>query len=121
MERIPARAANNVPAASRATKRMTSGPALISGEIILPLPNGYHDRLYYRSSKLFGQGRLGTQLSNEIIEVFDTLRTFLWLNRTMKELAFLKLGGSLITDKTQPYTPRLDVIEDVALQISTAL
>ena len=39
----------------------------------------------------------------------------------MKELIFLKLGGSLITDKTQPYTPRLDVIEDVALQISTAL
>ena len=39
----------------------------------------------------------------------------------MKELIFLKLGGSLITDKTQPYTPRLDMIEDVALQISTAL
>ncbi len=39
----------------------------------------------------------------------------------MKELIFLKLGGSLITDKTQPYTPRLDIIEDIALQISTAL
>jgi isopentenyl phosphate kinase len=39
----------------------------------------------------------------------------------MKELVFLKLGGSLITDKTQPYTPRLDIIEDAALQISTAL
>ena len=39
----------------------------------------------------------------------------------MKELVFLKLGGSLITDKTQPYSPQLDVIEDVALQISTAL
>ena len=39
----------------------------------------------------------------------------------MKELIFLKLGGSLITDKTQPYTPRLDIIEDVALQISTGL
>ena len=39
----------------------------------------------------------------------------------MKELVFLKLGGSLITDKTQPYTPRLDVIEDIALQIATAL
>lgn len=45
----------------------------------------------------------------------------MWLNRNMKELVFLKLGGSLITDKTQPYTPKLDVIEDVALQISTAL
>jgi isopentenyl phosphate kinase len=39
----------------------------------------------------------------------------------MKELIFLKLGGSLITDKTQAYTPRLDIIEDVALQISTTL
>lgn len=39
----------------------------------------------------------------------------------MKELVFLKLGGSLITDKTQPYTPKVDVIEDVALQILTAL
>ena len=54
---------------------------------------------------------------------FDYMRTLgvLWLNRDMKELIFLKLGGSLITDKTQPYTPRLDIIEDVALQISTAL
>ncbi|MBN2117409.1 MAG: isopentenyl phosphate kinase family protein [Anaerolineales bacterium] len=39
----------------------------------------------------------------------------------MKELIFLKLGGSLITDKTQPYTPKLDIIEDAALQIATAL
>jgi len=39
----------------------------------------------------------------------------------MKELIFLKLGGSLITDKTQPYTPKLDFIEEAALQISTAL
>lgn len=39
----------------------------------------------------------------------------------MKELIFLKLGGSLITDKTQPYTPKLNIIEDVALQISDAL
>jgi len=36
-------------------------------------------------------------------------------------LVFLKLGGSLITDKTQAYTPRVDVIEDAALQISTTL
>ena len=39
----------------------------------------------------------------------------------MKELVFLKLGGSLITDKTQPYTPLLDVMNDLALQIATAL
>ena len=45
----------------------------------------------------------------------------LWLNIGMKELIFLKLGGSLITDKTQPYTPQLDMIEDVALQVATTL
>jgi isopentenyl phosphate kinase len=39
----------------------------------------------------------------------------------MSELVLLKLGGSLITDKTQPYTPRLDVMEDLALQIQSAL
>jgi len=39
----------------------------------------------------------------------------------MKELVFLKLGGSLITDKTQPYTPQLDVIKDLAIQVATAL
>jgi isopentenyl phosphate kinase len=39
----------------------------------------------------------------------------------MKELVFLKLGGSLITDKTQPYTPRLDVINNLAVQVETAL
>lgn len=40
---------------------------------------------------------------------------------TMKELVFLKLGGSLITDKTQPYTPLLDVMEDIAVQIATTV
>ena len=39
----------------------------------------------------------------------------------MKELVFLKLGGSLITDKTQPYTPLLDVMDDIALQIATTI
>ena len=39
----------------------------------------------------------------------------------MKELAFLKLGGSLITDKMKPYTPLLDVMDDLALQIATSL
>jgi isopentenyl phosphate kinase len=39
----------------------------------------------------------------------------------MKELVFIKLGGSLITDKTKPYTPLLDVMDDLALQISTTL
>ena len=39
----------------------------------------------------------------------------------MKELVFLKLGGSLITDKTQPYTPLLNVMDDIAVQIRTAL
>src|SRR5215207_7577653 len=39
----------------------------------------------------------------------------------MKELVFIKLGGSLITDKTKPYTPLLDVMDDLALQILTTL
>ena len=33
-------------------------------------------------------------------------------------LIFLKLGGSLITNKTRPYTPRLEVLDDLAVQIS---
>ncbi|MGE5464821.1 MAG: isopentenyl phosphate kinase [Syntrophothermus sp.] len=39
----------------------------------------------------------------------------------MKELVFLKLGGSLITDKMKPYTPLLDVMDDLARQIATSL
>ena len=39
----------------------------------------------------------------------------------MPELVFLKLGGSLITDKTQPYTARLDKLADLASQIAQAL
>ena len=34
---------------------------------------------------------------------------------------FLKLGGSLITDKDTPYTPRLDKLKDLALEIKTVL
>jgi isopentenyl phosphate kinase len=39
----------------------------------------------------------------------------------MPELVFLKLGGSLITDKTKPYTARLDKLADLSAQIATAL
>ncbi len=42
-------------------------------------------------------------------------------NHGMTELVFLKLGGSLITDKTLPYTPRLDKLADLAAQIAAAL
>jgi isopentenyl phosphate kinase len=37
------------------------------------------------------------------------------------QLVFLKLGGSLITDKRQPETPRLDVIRQVAATLAAAL
>ena len=37
------------------------------------------------------------------------------------ELVLLKLGGSLITDKDTPYTPRLDKLADLAKEIKTAL
>ncbi len=33
-------------------------------------------------------------------------------------LCFLKLGGSLITDKTRPYTARLDKLDDLAAEIA---
>lgn len=39
----------------------------------------------------------------------------------VNELIFLKLGGSLITDKTRPYTPRLDKLADLADQIAAVL
>jgi isopentenyl phosphate kinase len=35
-------------------------------------------------------------------------------------LIFLKLGGSLITDKAKPYTPRPEIIKDAASQIASA-
>jgi isopentenyl phosphate kinase len=38
-----------------------------------------------------------------------------------KEIVLLKLGGSLITDKDTPYTPRLDKLANLALEIKTAL
>lgn len=39
----------------------------------------------------------------------------------MQELVFLKLGGSLITDKTQAYTARHDKLADLAEQIARSL
>ena len=36
-------------------------------------------------------------------------------------LTLLKLGGSLITDKTRPFTPRLDLLDNLASQIASAL
>ncbi len=39
----------------------------------------------------------------------------------MSELVLLKLGGSVITDKTRPFTARLDVIERLATEIKNAL
>lgn len=36
-------------------------------------------------------------------------------------LVFLKLGGSLITDKDRPYTPRLELLNDLAHEISSTL
>ena len=39
----------------------------------------------------------------------------------MTELVFLKLGGSLITDKTQPYKVRLDKLSALAKEIQRAL
>jgi isopentenyl phosphate kinase len=38
-----------------------------------------------------------------------------------KEIVFLKLGGSLITDKDTAYTPRLDKLKELAQEIKTVL
>ncbi len=38
-----------------------------------------------------------------------------------KEIIFLKLGGSLITDKDKPYTPRLDQLANLALELKSVL
>jgi isopentenyl phosphate kinase len=38
----------------------------------------------------------------------------------MTELVFLKLGGSLITDKDKPYTPRLDKLAELAREIASS-
>lgn len=38
-----------------------------------------------------------------------------------KEIVLLKLGGSLITDKDTPYTPRLDKLKELAHEIKTVL
>jgi isopentenyl phosphate kinase len=38
----------------------------------------------------------------------------------MNELVLLKLGGSLITDKTRPYTARQDKLADLAAQIAAS-
>lgn len=38
----------------------------------------------------------------------------------MTEVIFLKLGGSLITDKDKPLTPRLDKLKNLAQEIKTA-
>jgi isopentenyl phosphate kinase len=37
-----------------------------------------------------------------------------------QRLVFLKLGGSLITDKNQAHTARLDVLERMAFEIAAA-
>lgn len=38
----------------------------------------------------------------------------------MEDIILVKLGGSLITDKTKPFTPRLDVIKRLAREIHEA-
>lgn len=43
------------------------------------------------------------------------------INMKQKRIVILKLGGSLITDKTTPYTPHIDIIHNLALQIKQAL
>lgn len=46
---------------------------------------------------------------------------FYGTTEAMSELVFLKLGGSLITDKTRPYTARLDVLTGLIDELAAAL
>lgn len=39
----------------------------------------------------------------------------------MSQLLFLKLGGSLITDKDKPHTPRLESIQRLSIELAAAL
>jgi isopentenyl phosphate kinase len=51
-------------------------------------------------------------------------RLYFWTSTKespLSELILLKLGGSVITDKTQPFTARLDVIERLSTEIKNAL
>lgn len=41
--------------------------------------------------------------------------------QTLSELILLKLGGSIITDKTQPFTLRMETLERLAQEIKNAL
>ncbi len=47
----------------------------------------------------------------------DPLYSLIDQRSASKNLQFLKLGGSLITDKKQPHTPRLDLLERLAGEI----
>jgi isopentenyl phosphate kinase len=41
--------------------------------------------------------------------------------KSMYKITLLKLGGSLITDKTLPYTPKLDILEMLSAQIAEVI
>ena len=90
---MPARAAIKAPTANRTATMITSVPAFINFGII---------------TAYVGEGHLRTG-------------PHLLYNWRMNELVFLKLGGSLITDKTKPYTPLLEVMDDLAFQIKVTL
>ncbi len=49
-----------------------------------------------------------------------TIRWIYGKNEAMDELILLKLGGSLITDKTMSYTPRFEMLAELALQVAAA-
>ena len=53
-------------------------------------------------------------------EILDRLARLCYIRR-MTELILLKLGGSLITDKDKPYTPRLDKLAELAREIRSVL
>ena len=51
--------------------------------------------------------------------IFVALIRHLCENDFMSEIVFLKLGGSLITDKTVPFTPRKEKITEISREIAS--
>jgi isopentenyl phosphate kinase len=71
--------------------------------------------VYWTLQVLFFYDRLNLSFEQDFVNINASKETLL------SELVLLKLGGSVITDKTQPFTARTDVIERLAAEIKNAL
>jgi len=73
-------------------------------------------------SKIMQEINYFGQQSNQAIRQVENLETEPFvIDGTNNDLIFLKLGGALITDKTQAYVPRLSKLDEIATEIAEAL